>query len=102
MSNITGGPSSKGSSTMVILVLLFVVAIGAFMWWKYKNPAAPNISFAPYGDPYETKTDFAQVEYQFPLTTEQRMSLTPQNIQKFNQEQVDQIRSEERRVGNEV
>jgi len=31
------------------------------------------------------------VEYQFPLTTEQRMSLTPKNIQGFNQEQVDQI-----------
>jgi hypothetical protein len=91
MSNIAGGRSSKGSSTMVILVLLLVVAVGAFIWWKYKKPAAPNISFAPYGDPYSTKTDFAQVEYQFPLTTEQRMSLTPQNIQGFNQEQVDQI-----------
>jgi hypothetical protein len=91
MSNIAGGPSSKGSVTMVILLLVLVVAVGGFIWWKYRTPAAPNISFAPFGDPYETKTDFAQVEYQFPLTTEQRMSLTPQNIQKFNQEQVDQI-----------
>jgi hypothetical protein len=76
---------------MVILLLVLVVAVGGFIWWKYKKPAAPNISFAPFGDPYSTKTDFAQVEYQFPLTTEQRMSLTPQNIQGFNQEQVDQI-----------
>jgi len=76
---------------MVILLLLLIVVIGAiFVIRKYMNPA-PDISFAPYGDPYASKTDFAQVEYQFPLTTEQRMKLTPENIRKFNQEQVDQI-----------
>jgi len=91
MSNIAAGPSSKGSVKIVILLLVLAVAIGAFIWWKYRTPAAPDISFAPYGDPYSSKTDFAQVEYQFPLTTEQRMKLTPQNIQKFDQEQVDQI-----------
>jgi hypothetical protein len=91
MSTIAGVPSSKGSSKIGILLLLLVVVVGAiFIIRKYKNPA-PDISFAPYEDPYSSKTDFAQVEYQFPLTTEQRMQLTPQNIQKFNQEQVDQI-----------
>ena len=89
MSNIAGGPSS-GRSKIVILLLLLVVAAGVFIGCKYFKQA-PNISFAPYGDPYSSKTDFAQVEYEFPLTKEQRMSLTPQNVQKFNQEQVDQI-----------
>src|SRR5260370_15307768 len=89
MSNIAGLPSS-GRSKIVILLLLLVVAAGVFIVWKYMKPA-PDISFAPYEDPYSSKTDFAQVEYQFPLTTKQRMKLTPQNIQKFNQEQVDQI-----------
>src|SRR5258708_2904614 len=90
MSNIAGVPSS-GRSKIVVLLLLLVVAAGVFIACKYMKPGPPNISFAPYGDPYSSKTDFAQVEYQFPLTTEQRMSLTPQTIQKFNQEQVDQI-----------
>jgi len=89
MSNIAGVPSS-GRSKIVFLLLLLVVAAGVFIGCKYFKQA-PTISFAPYGDPYSSKTDFAQVENQFPLTAEQRMSLTPQNIQKFNQEQVDQI-----------
>jgi hypothetical protein len=76
---------------VVIVVLVLVIAVGAFfIIQKYRN-AAPVISFASYGDPYSSKTDFAQVEYEFPLTAEQRMKLTPQNIQKFDQEQVDQI-----------
>src|SRR5258708_3339734 len=89
MSNIAGVPSSEKSK--IVILLLLMVAAGFFIACKYMKPGPPNISFAPYGDPYSSKTDFAQVEYQFPLTTEQRMSLTPQNIQKFNQEQVDQI-----------
>src|SRR6266478_9029053 len=89
MSNIAGVPSS-GRSKIVIILLLLVVAAGVFIVWKYMKPA-PNISFAPYGDPYSSKTDFAEVEYEFPLTREQRMKLTPQNIKKFNQEQVNQI-----------
>jgi len=90
MSNIAGGPSS-GRSKVVILLLLLIVVVGVYIALRYMKAGPPNISFAPYGDPYSSKTDFAQVEYQFPLTTEQRMKLTPQNIQKFDQEQVDQI-----------
>ncbi len=78
-------------SKVMVVLLLLVLAVGAFfVWRKYNNPA-PEVTFAAYGDPYSSKTDFAQVEYEFPLTKEQRMKLTPQNIQKFNQEQVDQI-----------
>jgi hypothetical protein len=35
--------------------------------------------------------DFAEVEHAYPLTPSQRMKLTPANIRKYNQEQVDQI-----------
>src|SRR5258708_1331040 len=90
MSNIAGVPSS-GRSKIVILLLLVMVAAGVFIACKYMKPGPPNISFAPYGDPYSSKTDFAQARHQFPLTTEQRMSVKLQNIEKFNQEQVDQI-----------
>jgi uncharacterized protein YneF (UPF0154 family) len=78
------------SKVLIVLALLGVAVAGFFIWRKYQNPA-PDVTFAAYGDPYASKTDFAQVEYEFPLTKEQRMKLTPQNIQKFDQEQVDQI-----------
>ncbi len=91
MSTTPRAQSSKGMNNIVVFVLLFVFVVGAILVIrKFLNPA-PDISFAPYGDPYSSKTDFAQVEYQFPLTAEQRMKLTPKNIQKFDQEQVDQI-----------
>ena len=66
-----------------------VVVLGAGAWWYSRR--TPSIPFAPYGDPYAAKTDFAEVEYRFPLTPAERMALTPANIKNYNQEQVDQI-----------
>jgi hypothetical protein len=54
------------------------------------NPA-PDIKFAPYGEGYQTKTDFAQVEHDFPLTPADLSKLTPDNLKNYDQEQVDQI-----------
>jgi len=49
-------------SKVVIILVVLVLAVGAFfVWRKYNNPA-PEVAFAPYGDPYSSKTDFAQVE----------------------------------------
>jgi hypothetical protein len=50
-----------------------------------------EVSFAPFGDYYATKTDFAEVEHRYPLSPAARMKLTQQNIRNYNQEQVDQI-----------
>jgi hypothetical protein len=35
--------------------------------------------------------DFAELEYRFPLTPEERMKITPDNLKELSQEQVDQI-----------
>ena len=59
----------------------------------------PEIPFAPddvdLQDPDNTAKvfhmDMARVEHDYPLSREQRMALTPENIQGFTQEQVDQI-----------
>jgi hypothetical protein len=51
----------------------------------------PKIAFAEYGPAHGSKPDFAQVEHQFPLSTADRQSLTPDNIKNFDQEQLDQI-----------
>jgi hypothetical protein len=83
-------PRKSGSRVWLIIGLLAVVIIGVLVarWWSGKPPSLP---FAPYGEAYATKTDFARVEHDFPLTAADRMKLTPQNIQRYNQEQVDQI-----------
>jgi len=56
-----------------------------------KLAGTPDIKFAPYGEGYQAKIDFAQVESDFPLTPADLNKLTPENLKSFDQEQVDQI-----------
>ncbi len=51
----------------------------------------PNVTFAPYEDGYASKMDFAELEQRFPLDATQLNTLTPDNLAKLSQEQVDQI-----------
>lgn len=59
--------------------------IGAWL-----NPP-PDIKFAPYGEAYGAKPDFAQIEYAYPLTPAELEKLTPANLKNYDQEQIDQI-----------
>ncbi|MGZ5571901.1 MAG: hypothetical protein ACXWF6_12320 [Usitatibacter sp.] len=52
---------------------------------------APEIPFAKYDQPYQSKTDFAEVEHKFPLTPEHLAKLTPDSLAALDQEQLDQI-----------
>ena len=54
------------------------------------NPA-PNLKFGAYGENYQTKADFAQIESDFPLTPADLNKLTPENLKNYDQEQMDQI-----------
>lgn len=51
----------------------------------------PDVPFAPYGKDYHTKPAFAQVEHAYPLSAQERASLTPKNLATLTQEEVDQI-----------
>jgi hypothetical protein len=51
----------------------------------------PDIKFASAGGPYESKPDFADVESRFPLTPADLNKLTPENLETFTQEEIDQI-----------
>jgi hypothetical protein len=51
----------------------------------------PELKFAPYAEGYQTKTDFAQVEADFPLKPADLDKLTPDNLKNYDQEQIDQI-----------
>ena len=61
--------------------------------------APPDIPFVmetiPMNDPdapgKRNYIDFAELEYRFPLTPEDRMKITPDNLKELSQEQVDQI-----------
>jgi hypothetical protein len=57
---------------------------------RHKSKEA-EVTFAPFGDYYATKTDFSEVEHRYPLSPAARITLTPENIRNYNQEQVDQI-----------
>lgn len=52
---------------------------------------APDIKFAAYGPDYLSKPDFAQIEYEFPLTPAELKKLDPANLKNYDQEQIDQI-----------
>jgi hypothetical protein len=49
------------------------------------------VSFAPSGDGYATKIDFAQLEHDLPLRSADLDKITPANLKAATQEQVDQI-----------
>ena len=51
----------------------------------------PDIKFATYGAGYQSKSDFAAIEHNFPLTTEELDKITPRYLSTLDQEQIDQI-----------
>jgi len=53
--------------------------------------AKPDIAFAPYGENYASKPDFAQVEYDFPLALSELTKVTPKYLAGLNQEELDQL-----------
>ena len=52
---------------------------------------APEVPFAPSGESYASKVDFAQLERDLPLGPTDLMKITPKNLEGSTQEQVDQI-----------
>lgn len=53
--------------------------------------APPAVAFAPSGEGYASKMDFARLEHELPLTSADVMKITPENLAAATQEQVDQI-----------
>lgn len=52
---------------------------------------APDVPFAPYGESSAARPDFARVEHDHPLGPADLDKITPRNIAKLTQEEVDQI-----------
>ncbi len=72
------------------IIVLIVLAIVAFLIWKSrkKQPAGPSIPFGPTGS---EALDFDALEAQHPLGADDLRRLNQENIESFNQDQIDQI-----------
>jgi hypothetical protein len=56
------------------------------------GPQPPDVKFVPpVGEEYGAKVDFAQLEYKYPLSATDLNKITPENLAKLDQEQIDQI-----------
>ena len=78
------------NSRIPICVTFALVAL-ALSACDRTDTTPPDIKYASYGERYAAKPDFAEVEYQFPLTPADLAKITPKNIALLDQEQVDQI-----------
>ncbi|MGK2926310.1 MAG: hypothetical protein ACSLE2_11885, partial [Lysobacterales bacterium] len=73
------------------IILIVGVAIVAIVIWAVRNKktaARPEIPFGPTG---AEALDFDTLEAQFPLGVDDLQRLDQQNIESFNQDQIDQI-----------
>ncbi|MBA2253238.1 MAG: hypothetical protein H0W13_11160 [Nitrospirales bacterium] len=70
-------------------VIFGSLAIGLFAACDRDTP--PAVKFAPSGEGYASKMDFARLEHELPLTSADVMKITPANLAAATQEQVDQI-----------
>jgi len=75
---------------VVFGLVVCVVTLGIFV--SHSRPTIKRrIAFAPYGESYKDKPDFAQLEHQYPISRRALKKLTPRHLERFDQEQLDQL-----------
>lgn len=87
---ITKPPFSRTRLALVAAAAAAIQVTGCDALNEMLHPT-PAIRFAPAGEGYAQKPDFAMVEHDFPLTMDELQKLTPGNLKNFSQEQLDQI-----------
>jgi hypothetical protein len=70
-------------SLLVCAAVLLLSGCGA--------PPKPEIKFASYGADYQSKPDFAQLEYQHPIPPDELKNVTRDYLAGLEQEQIDQL-----------
>ena len=76
-------PKRRRSTWTIVALLATAAAVAAIWWWTQSRPA--DVRFGSAG------LDFARLEHEYPLTADERASLTPARLAQYSQEQVDQI-----------
>jgi len=80
---------SRVASVSILLVL--IATLGGCDRIKSWFAGKPDIAFAPYGDEYASKPDFAQVEYEYPIALQELAKVTPKYLAGLDQEELDQL-----------
>lgn len=75
----------------VSILLILIATLGGCDRIKSWFAGKPGIAFAPYGDDYASKPDFAQVEYAYPIPLKELAKVTPKYLAGLEQEQLDQL-----------
>ena len=74
-----------------LLDMVVVVFMALYLSACNRGGDDPGIEFMPFQDDYQTKPDFARLEYRHPLSVAQLEKITPDYLAGLPQEQVDQI-----------
>ncbi|MDO9220508.1 MAG: hypothetical protein Q7T90_05715 [Thiobacillus sp.] len=87
---------TKGNDVLrlaIVALLLLPAVLGLSGCERIQGwfPGKPDIAFAPYGDTYASKPDFAQVEYEHPIPLKELAKVTPKYLAGLEQEQLDQL-----------
>jgi hypothetical protein len=71
------------NAKLIVAFLIVIVAAAAVWWWNRSNRV--DVRFANAG------IDFARLDHEYPLSIDERESLTPEQLAGFSQEEVDQV-----------
>lgn len=75
-----------------LVLVCAALALGGCNWIRdHFRGKGPDVRFGQYSQEYQTKPDFAQLEYELPLSREELGRITPENLAALDQEQIDQI-----------
>ncbi len=75
-------------TTWLIVAVVLVIVTVVFLKSRDKPPEEPSLPFGPTGD---GALDFDSLDAQHPLSAADLARLNPENIETFNQDQIDQI-----------
>jgi len=79
------------NARILLLAALLITPLSGCDQIKSCFAGKPDIAFAPHGDDYSSKPDFAQVEYDHPIPLQELAKVTPTYLAGLNQEELDQL-----------
>ncbi|MGK2913723.1 MAG: hypothetical protein ACSLE5_04575 [Porticoccaceae bacterium] len=77
--------------TMPLLLLAAALSLSGCDRVKSWFADQPDIRYAPAGENYAEKPDFAQIEYDYPIAATELAKITPDYLATLTQEQIDQL-----------
>lgn len=78
------------SYTRSVLIVGLVALAGALVWWWLRE-RPPDIPFATPQELSQADGGFDWLESRYPLTVGHRQTLTPENLERLDQAQIDQL-----------